>query len=306
MNPKVEIVILNYQGERWLDACLTSVFRTQYDQFHVIVVDNASSDGSVRLIRERFPQVELIINEENRGFSDGNNVGIRRALDRACDYIVLLNPDTKATPEWLSELVGVGEELERVGIIGAVQLDYDSNELNSWTRSAFPHLQASLSQPDEAPSSIVVEWVEGACFAIKRQVLEDVGLLDPIYYAFYEEIDFCRRALLRGWETALAVRARIHHFRGGSWAADPAVKRERDYRCDRSQFIYTLTEPRRSFTRNVGWYFVTLGTKSRELLSDFSPGKAWDLLRMQLDVLSSSGALIGKWQRERQSRGSAR
>jgi hypothetical protein len=72
------------------------------------------------------------------------------------------------------------------------------------------------------------------------------GLLDPIYFAFYEEIDFCRRASLHGWETRLATRSRIHHYRGGSWAADPVVKRERDYRCDRSQFIYNLTEPRRT------------------------------------------------------------
>lgn len=306
MTPRVEIVILNFQGERWLEACLTSVLRTQYDQFHVIVVDNGSSDGSVRLVQERFPEVELIVNRANLGFSEGNNVGIQRALEKACDYIILLNPDTKVTPDWLRELVSVGEQAEHVGIIGAVQLEYESNELNSWTRSAFPHLQEMLSQPGETKSSIEVEWVEGACFAIKRRVLEDIGLLDPIYYAFYEEIDFCRRALLRGWETALAVHSRIHHFRGGSWAADPAMKRERDYRCDRSQFIYTLTEPRRSFTHNLGWYFVTLGSKGKDLMRNFSPGKAWDLIRMQVDVLSSSGALIGKWQRERQSRGSVR
>lgn len=306
MTPRVEIVILNFQGERWLDACLTSVFKTQYDQFEVIVVDNASGDGSVRLVQERFPAVELIVNKGNLGFSEGNNVGIRRALEKRADYIVLLNPDTKVTPEWLTQLVSVGEGLASVGIIGAVQLDYESTQLNSWTKSAFPHLQDVLSHPEESASSVVVEWVEGACFAIKRQVLEEIGLLDPIYFAFYEEIDFCRRALLRGWETALAVHARIHHFRGGTWAADPRVKRERDYRCDRSQFIYTLTEPRRSFGRNLGWYFVTLGTKGMELLRDFSPARAWDLIRMQIDVLRSSGALIEKWQRDRQNRMSVR
>jgi GT2 family glycosyltransferase len=306
MTPRVEIVVLNYQGERWLEPCLSSVLNTRYEGFHVIVVDNASTDCSLQIIRDRFPAVEVMTNDRNLGFSEGNNIGIRRALATGCDYVVLLNPDTKVTPDWLKELIDVGESHPRAGIIGAVQLEYESTDLNSWTKTAFPELVDALNKRESTETAIVVEWVEGACFAIKRQVLDEVGLLDPIYYAFYEEIDFCRRALLRGWETALAARSRIHHFRGGTWTADPGVKRERDYRCDRSQFIYTLTEPRRSFAGNLGWYFVTLGSKGKELLRDFSPAKAWDLLRMQIDVLGSSGALIGKWQRDRHKRVSVR
>ena len=305
MNPQVEIIIVNYDGERWLETCLTSLRETNYPGFHVTIVDNASRDRSVELVRNRFPEVEVIAFESNLGFAEGNNVGIRRALDRGCNYIVLLNPDTRVTPQWLDEIIAIGESRPRVGIIGAVQLEYDSGNLNTWTRTAFPHLTELLTEPDGLDAAIAVEWVEGACFAIKRNVIEEVGLLDPIYFAFYEEIDFCRRALLKGWETVLATRARIHHFRGGSWTADPRIKRERDYRCDRSQFIYTLTEPRRSLIRNLGWYLITLGTKGKELLRDFSASRAWDLARMQFDVLSSGGALLNKWQRERHGRVSA-
>jgi hypothetical protein len=127
--------------------------------------------------------------------------------------------------------------------------------------------------------------------------------LDPIYFAFYEEIDLCRRAACRGYQTALVPRSLIHHYRGGSWQADQELRREREYRCDRSQLIYNLTDPRRSVPGNLYWYLVTLATKGRGLIGDFSAPRAGDLLRMQLDVISNLGTLFGKWRRERSQLG---
>jgi hypothetical protein len=91
----------------------------------------------------------------------------------------------------------------------------------------------------------------------------------------------------------------VHHFRGGNWQADQKISRERNYRCDRSQFIYNLTDPRKSFVVNFYGYLTTLATKSKSLLEDFSFVNAWDLTRMQFDVLLNSGKLISKWRRER-------
>lgn len=299
MLPSVAVVVLNYQGNRWLEACFSSLLATEYQNLRTILVDNASSDGSVELVRLKFPTVDVIVNSSNRGFAEGNNIGIASAIASEAQYIVLLNPDTKVPAEWLKKLVEVGEREPGVGILGAVQLEYDGEGLNTWTRTAFPHLIEELQSAEESGRWIPVEWVEGACFAVKRRVFDEIGRFDPIYFAFYEEIDFCRRAGLQGWQTALVPESRIHHFRGGSWAADPAIKRERDYRCDRSQFIYTLTEPRRTFAGNLGWYLITLGTKIKEVVRSFSLTRAWDLIRMQFDVLGSSGALFTKWQRER-------
>jgi GT2 family glycosyltransferase len=144
-----------------------------------------------------------------------------------------------------------------------------------------------------------VEWVEGACFAVKRKVFEDIGLLDPIYFAFYEEIDFCRRAASRGYQTALVPHSRIRHYRGGSWAANPAIRRERDYRCDRSQFIYASTDPRSSVTQNLWRYFVTLGVKFKDAAQSFSLTRIFDLIRIQIDLMLISGSIAGKWRRDR-------
>jgi GT2 family glycosyltransferase len=309
MSPFVYIIILSYNGRRWLEACLASVLATEYPNFKIILVDNASSDNGVELVRSQYPQVTVIANNRNYGFSEGNNIGIRSALSAGADYVVLLNQDTRVTPQWLSELIRAGESDERIGILGAVQLNYDNDDFNSWTTSAMREHLGELKKPTRSstpppppplpPPWIPVEWVEGACFAIKREVLEKIGLLDPIYFAFYEEIDFCRRASYHGFSVALVPRSRIHHYRGGSWQEDGKLERERNYRCDRSQFIYNLTDPRKSLPGNLLSYLVTLRTKSKELLLDFDCARARDLLSIQLDVLANCGKLFGKWRRER-------
>ncbi len=324
-SPLVYVIVLNFNGSRWLTACLESLRATEYANFKTLLVDNASTDDGVELVRKNFPEVELIINSANLGFSEGNNIGIRAALAAGADYVVLLNPDTKVEPSWLGELIAVGERNREVGVLGAVQLAYDSDEFNSWTTTALsshlsflstkPHEEntkknntdfAFLREPScdflEEPfprSWIQAEWVEGACFAIKREAIETVGLLDPIYFAFYEEIDFCRRAVCNGYQTAVVPLSRIHHFRGGSWTATPAKKLERDYRCDRSQFIFALTDPRRSLAANFGWYLITLGTKTKEAAREFSLTKARNLLRIQIDLLGNLSGIFGKWRRER-------
>lgn len=294
------IIILNYNGARWLKACLESVLATNYENFKVLLVDNASDDGSVDLARRLFPRIEIIVNPSNLGFSEGNNVGIRRALQNRADYIVLLNPDTKVEPDWLRHLIETGERNQQVGILGAAQLSYDGDGFNSWTEAALKSHLDELKNPEQARELISVEWVEGACLAVKRKVFEEVGLLDPVYFAFYEEIDFCRRANCRGYEIALVPPSRIRHYRGGSWQANPTIERERDYRCDRSQFIYNSTDPRKTLSGNFGMYLVTLATKGKETLLKFSLSRAWDLARMQFDLLVNLNKLIDKWRRERE------
>lgn len=297
--PLVYVIVLNYNGRRWLESCFDALLRTDYENYRVVLVDNASSDGGVKLIQSRFPTVEVLANNSNLGFSEGNNAGVRMALNGGADYVVLLNPDTKVEPEWLRELIAAGEAEDTTGILGAVQLEYDGTGFNSWTTSAANRHLAELGDPAASRRSISMEWVEGACFAVKRRVWEEVGLLDPIYFAFYEEIDFCRRAICRGYEVALVPRSRIHHHRGGSWEAGDRIKRERDYRCDRSQFIYASTDPRRSLAGNCYWYLVTLATKLKALASNFSLNRAVDLLKMQVELLFSAGAVAGKWRGDR-------
>lgn len=298
--PRVFVVILNYNGAPWLRPCLDAALLTAYPDFSVIVVDNASTDNSLELIAAHYPEITLFAEKENKGFSAGNNIGIQYALFHQADYVVLLNPDTKVKPSWLTALIEVGEKEPELGILGGVQLRYDDNKWNSWTLSALrPEQQALLSDSERCPVWLEMEWVEGACFAMKRAVLEKIGLLDPIYFSFYEELDYCRRARYHGFHTALVAGCLLHHYRGGVWQADAQRQAARDYQCDKSQFIYALTAPDKSLLANLANYLVTYAVKCQEALRALSCARLLALTLMQFSVWRKGFALWRKWRADR-------
>jgi len=298
-SPLVYIIILSYNSEKWIKACLTSVLATTYDSFKVVIVDNGSTDNTVVEVSKFLPQVELLLNQSNVGFVRGNNVGITQALSQQADYIVLLNPDTQVTPTWLTEMIKIGEAERNVGILGAVQYSYHDKTFNSWTRVALADRLAELGSPLTDTVWIPMEWVEGACFMVKAELFQRIGLLDPIYFSFYEEIDFCRRAACLGYQTALVINSRIHHYRGGVWKEGRIRNRLRDYFCDRGQFIYALTDPRRTIKGNLKWYLITLLTKLKEVIKHLDLEKLLRLLVIQADLLGKPLNVYEKWKRER-------
>jgi hypothetical protein len=297
MHPKASVVILNYNGARWLRACLDAVLATTYSNFSVIVVDNASTDDSLSVLRSSYPQITLVAETENKGFSAGNNTGIQAALQQGADYVVLLNPDTKVKPGWLSALIGVGEKQAAIGILGAAQLRYNNEEWNAWTTTALTAEQQALLT--NGTEWLEVEWVEGACFAMKRAVLQTVGLFDPIYFSFYEELDYCRRARYHGYRTALVTDCLVHHHGGGIWQADAQRNAARNYQCDRSQFIYSLTAPDKTLAANLLNYLVTYAVKCKESLLTFHYSQLVRLTLMQFSVWRKGLAIWRKWRADR-------
>jgi GT2 family glycosyltransferase len=300
MPPRVFVIVLNFNGTRWLTACLDALLQTAYSDFSIIVVDNASTDDSPKMIRERCPEIILLQNDRNDGFSAGNNVGIRYALERQADYVALLNPDTRVKPDWLSRLIEIGEREPQLGILGAVQLHYDNEEWNSWTRIALTQeQQALLLDKKNCPAWLEMEWVEGSCFAIKREVLQAVGLFDPIFFSFYEEIDYCRRARYHGFRTGLVTQCKFHHYRGGLWEATSDSQTGRNYQCDKSQFIYSLTAPDRAMVSNLVSYGQTFLVKCKEALVTMKYSRLLELARMQLSIWRQSLIIWRKWRADR-------
>jgi GT2 family glycosyltransferase len=229
MTEDVFISILNWNGRELLRDCLDSLFAvTEYDAFEVVVVDNGSDDGSVEMLREEYPSVHRIENDENRGFAKGHNQAIEFSLDRGADQVLLLNNDVELVdPGWLDELVDVTTSDEEVGLVGCrvVEPDgsvhYDGRNF-PFDRFLFPTLSQRYDynryQRAESPEEYeYVDDVLGAVFMIDAEVLEAIGGLDEAYSPVYrEESDYCVRVWDAGYRTAYTDATEVVHVGQGS------------------------------------------------------------------------------------------
>jgi len=217
--PRVTIIVLNWNGLADTLECLGSLSRLDYPAYEVIVVDNGSTDGSPAAIRERFPDVELIENGKNRGFTGGNNVGLRRALEQGTDYALLLNNDTEVAPDFLQLLVQAADADPRVGIGGPTIYYFDQPRTVwsagggiDWRRGKTRMLglnELDAGQFGEEPRE--VDFVTGCALLVKRAVMEQAGLLDERFFAYYEETEWCVRARHAGFSIVHVPKAKVWH-----------------------------------------------------------------------------------------------
>jgi GT2 family glycosyltransferase len=239
-NPITYLVIVNWNGRQILQKCLTSLFaNTANANCKVVVVDNASTDGSVEMVQENFPQVNLIRNAQNAGFSKANNQAIRLALENGAKQILLLNNDVEITaPKWLKELSEVLESDSKIGIVGCKLLYPDGTiqHAGGVITLRVPHHRGEGEEDTGQYDKVeFVDYVTGAVLLIKSDVVRRIGLLDegfsPLYY---EDTDWCVRARLSGCKVAYTPKpALIHHC--GSSSSKLASETKRFY--SRRSFI---------------------------------------------------------------------
>lgn len=211
MTPKVFIIILNWNGKHHLTYNLPSVTQTRYDHLEIVVVDNASTDGSVAWVREQFPTVTVIETGFNWGYAGGNNVGMAYALANQADYVVLLNNDTEVDPRWIAEAVKVAEVQPTVGMIGFGTIgEYRQNE--DPHREKFQRAQAEWVPSETTPAT----HITGCALFMRGDMLRHIGLLDDAYFAYAEEDDLLNRALRAGYQQ-VRITVPVWHMNGGSW-----------------------------------------------------------------------------------------
>lgn len=235
----LSIIIVNWNVAALLSACLDSILRNNISlnavdderlSAEIIVVDSASSDDSLAMLRARYPQITLIAESENVGFTRGNNIGLRAARGR---HLLLLNPDTEIIDDALHKLVAYVDAHPDVGIVGPNTRNSDGSYQS--TRRRFPTLttayfESTWLQP-YAPRHILdtfyvndasedatldVDWVQGSALLARREVYEHIGGLDEGYVMFCEELDWCHRAKDNGWRVVYVGDARIIHHGGKS------------------------------------------------------------------------------------------
>ncbi len=226
--PKIAIIILNWNGLKDTLACLNSLAAIDYPRYDIILVDNGSTDGSLILIQEQFPHIHYVILQKNVGFAAGNNAGIDFALKGGAEFFLLLNNDTIVDPDLLHRFIEGFAAEPRAGILGARIYLFDQKDTldhlgGMWIKNEARMHFIGYREKDPMPfpeDLLAMDYVCGACMIIKRSVIETIGQLEPRYFLYWEENDFCLRAKRAGFLTYSCSRAKIWHkvsasFTGG-------------------------------------------------------------------------------------------
>jgi GT2 family glycosyltransferase len=219
--PSISIVILNYNGIGFLEENLSTVFRSHYEDFEVIFVDNGSSDNSVRFVKSRFGQrgnLVVITSSANLGASVGRNLGIKRAKG---DLVVFLDNDTRVDPEWLVELVRVFQKDPSVGVAQSKLLRAENSRKIDSAGGFLDYLanpmQRGLMQDDDGQFEHVDEiFYAGGAFMFRRDVLNRIGLFDADYFFWYEDTDLSWRSWLAGYRIVYVPKSIVYHHSSGT------------------------------------------------------------------------------------------
>jgi N-acetylglucosaminyl-diphospho-decaprenol L-rhamnosyltransferase len=274
LRSRIRVIILNYRTADLTIACLESLTQEArtFPEFHVVVVDNHSEDGSVEKISAAIANhhwddwATLMPLSHNGGYASGNNAAIRPALalDQPPQYFHILNPDTVVQPGAVKALVDFMEQHPQAGIAGSRLQDLDGTPQYSAFRfpnllsevegglrlGAITKLLANWRVAQPIPNTVAqTDWVAGASMIVRREVFETAGLMDDAYFLYFEEVDFCLTANRAGWSCWYVPQSRVVHYVGKSTGvSDTTQVRKRIP-------TYWYDSRRRYFIKNYGrWY----------------------------------------------------
>lgn len=301
----LSIIIVSWNVADDLAACLASIGSSP--GIEIIVVDSASSDHTVSMVRESYSDVKLLPQSENLGFSRCNNIGMAAAAGR---YLLLLNPDTEVIGDALQQMVAYLDHHPDVGIIGPHTLNSDGSTQS--TRRRFPtlavgFLESTWLQPYAPPRLLdhyyvcdisddavaPVDWVQGSALMARREVYEQIGGLDDGFVMFSEELDWCKRASDAGWRTVYLGTAQIIHH-GGKSTDQAVARRHIHFQQSKLRYFYKHHSPFTAHLLRVyllisyAWQFGLEGAKSllghKRALRQERMRAYWQVLRSGLKV----------------------
>lgn len=211
--PKVFIVVLNYNGKEVIKTCLSSLFKLDYPNFEIVLVDNNSNDESLEMAKTNFSKAHFIKNSQNLGFSAGNNIGIRFSLERMAEYVLIINNDVEVERDFLGRLVEAGEENPKSGILSPVIFNGEKNKIwFSGGKIKWLRMKTIHEQDPKTEEIYETEYLSGCAMLIKAEVFKKIGIFDEDFFLYYEDADLTLRAKKAGFKNLVVSSSWIYHF----------------------------------------------------------------------------------------------
>jgi len=241
-SPSVAAIVLNYNGREVTLQALESLTKMTYPNYDVVVVDNGSTDDSFQAVEEAFPQVFQVRTEINKGAASGCNLGIRWAMEREYDYLLILNNDIEVDPAMLTELVTLAQGDPTIGCVGPKEYYYWDRQ-RIWSAGGRLRFRESITRErgdgeidqGQYDQDEEMDYINGCAMLVRREVVDAVGLWDPIFHLAVEDADFCTRMKQRGYSCWYAHRAQLWHMVG---YATGVYKPGKTFHTGRSTAIY--------------------------------------------------------------------
>lgn len=256
---KIAIIVLNFNGEKYIGKCLESLRKLNTDglKINFLVVDNASSDNSISYLEQNFSEFDLIQTGENLGYAEGNNVGIRRGLDLGVEWIWIVNPDIEVHPDSLKNLIAFSSSHARAGVLGSKvyfspgfefhKAKYKKSDMGKviwyaggrvdWDNIQSDHRGVNEVDSGKYDNASRVDFVTGASMLLKSEMLKEVGILDRKYFLYFEENDLCQRAMKSGWELWYVPQSIVWHANAQATGVGSALV---DYYTTRNRLLFGM------------------------------------------------------------------
>lgn len=293
-SPSVAVVILNFNGRKYLEQFLPSVLATTYVNIKIVVADNASTDDSVLFLKQNYPTVDLILLKENYGFARGYNEALRYV---DADYYVLLNSDVEVTAGWIEPVIALMEKDETIAAAQPKLLSFFDKTSFEYAGASggyidylgypfsrgriFDVVEKDIGQYDNVQQ---IFWATGAAMFVRASVYEALGGLDPYFFAHQEEIDLCWRMQLAGYKIYVVPESVVYHVGGGTLPKGNSLKTYLNFRNNLIMLFKNMTGFRKYATLLVRFNLDAISAWKALLQGDFGYWKA--VLKAHLGFLN--------------------
>jgi GT2 family glycosyltransferase len=291
--PMVSIVSVNYDQPEVTCEMLETLRKVTYPNFETLIVDNASPSTSPAIIKQKYPEVQLIISEKNLGFAGGNNIALKQAKG---DYVLLLNNDTEVKPDFLESLVELMESDKKIGIVSSKILYFYEDNVIQYAGASpinpitsrgrhYGYKEIDNGQLDEVKETA---YPHGACMMIRKSVLEELGLLYEGYFLYYEELDFAERVKRAGYKIYFQPNSSILHKESISTGKNSPLK---TYYMNRNRLLFVRRNSTGiTFLLGIIYFFMISLPKNtikylfeKKHLSALYRGVAWNISNFDIN-----------------------